>query len=69
MNRHEPLTMPLPDLKLEDLCISCGATGELRSGKRECPRCKGRGVVPSASGRQVLEFVRRYLRPEDSPAG
>jgi hypothetical protein len=52
--RHEHVRPHNPESMLQTCCIPCGGTGRVH-GDDMCQECQGGGIVPTASGRAVLE--------------
>ncbi len=58
-------------LDLERVCPSCHGAGmvlpdpdaEPDEPARPCLRCAGRGTLPTDLGRQLLDFLTKYLTP------
>ncbi|WP_338128718.1 tryptophan RNA-binding attenuation protein [Aneurinibacillus migulanus] len=54
---------------LEHACWECNGKGEILSdsevheGKEmmSCPKCDGKGYIPTALGQTILGFVKRHL--------
>jgi DnaJ-class molecular chaperone len=65
------MTIALDDL--EQRCWECNGSGrvpavdgertagERNDGERVCPKCGGKGVVLTALGQTLLDFIRRHL--------
>lgn len=60
------MTIALDDL--EQRCWECHGSGRLpavdgerKDGERVCPKCGGKGVVLTALGQTLLDFIRRHL--------
>ncbi len=58
-------------LDLERVCPVCNGAGmhlpaaetESLEPARPCLRCEGRGTLPTELGRQLLDFLTKYLTP------
>ncbi|UOF90471.1 tryptophan RNA-binding attenuation protein [Fodinisporobacter ferrooxydans] len=48
---------------LELPCWDCHGTGQLQENEQTipCPKCSGKGYIPTALGQTILEFVKRHL--------
>ncbi len=50
---------------LETTCEVCNGTGSVEYGmhfdSRSCKECHGTGIVPSESGRELLDFIQKHL--------
>lgn len=55
----------------EEICSRCDGKGEVDGDWYNrhvtCPICRGRGLVLSDKGEDLLEFLRHYMRPKATP--